>query len=864
MTNDPKTKNILVIGDWFVDENWIVTLEKSETSSHLGKQFFRSRVGDNNAQLLSLCGAGGVARLLHGLSSDHPLKDEAEDSDTNKPAIEVKVESNSEVKVKEGYKTNVYGMGFWEPKDTQRLAALFRSNCKIHYQTPHTLQGMDEIKPDDGGNDLKNTNPLCHDLQRDCLKHCLKDQEDKQKCQRLKSLSEENTGTWRVQRIFSQTGGRTPELLFRHDWEFAERQTGTSSYREQAMANRQQKIKEAIKKWLAPEEKFHIVVVDDHNKGYITPELIQTLFEHDKLQGAHWYIRSRKSEINWLDIVKSQTKLVFFGPRDLQLERDSWFIGTELSMEAISWLSERAGLKIEKEEIYTQATEGRIEYVYQDLKDEKYTSISQYDGSYGVVAFHDDNKIAAFIPQGLVFQDKKNKGEFQVGPYLFSSRKQIGSPAIRIGRGSVLFSALIWSLEYQGREGLCNEDFELALSRANQWCKDTMEELRQNYYYKDKDLNLRKHFPTALVKTSEDTSFKVERSLLDDCVDHWNSALNLEKKCLITDENPQLIYPEKFEIWRGWSSVEEYIAISDDHRKSIEKLRQAVSEFKLTDTPSRSLNIIVWGRPGWGKSFLVQRLAQQMDIEYREFNITSLSSISDLMSCFDTISSVQTQKPSKPLLVFWDEINAELAGRPVYSYFLGPIDNGVYRRGGQTFQLKPCIWVFAGTRNIDPHDGVPAVSIEGQNKASDFVSRINGPIIKLHGESVRPVNKNIYMELEQLYMSVSIIKRRYPEILVISKNVLTYFKAISPKHGVRSLEFIISKLKNVNHGKLNVTSLPEKNEIEAWVESGMTDWGTIDIIRNISGEDDKDYFRMYRDPRGARKFGSGGFLKEYE
>ena len=61
------TKNILVIGDWFVDENWIVTLEKSETSSHIGKQLYRSRVGDNNAQLLSLCGAGGVARLLHGL-----------------------------------------------------------------------------------------------------------------------------------------------------------------------------------------------------------------------------------------------------------------------------------------------------------------------------------------------------------------------------------------------------------------------------------------------------------------------------------------------------------------------------------------------------------------------------------------------------------------------------------------------------------------------------------------------------------------------------------------------------------------------------------------------------------------------------
>ena len=54
--------NVLVVGDWVVDENWILAKHNSETSSHIGQAHFRSLVDQVDSQILSLCGAGNVVR----------------------------------------------------------------------------------------------------------------------------------------------------------------------------------------------------------------------------------------------------------------------------------------------------------------------------------------------------------------------------------------------------------------------------------------------------------------------------------------------------------------------------------------------------------------------------------------------------------------------------------------------------------------------------------------------------------------------------------------------------------------------------------------------------------------------------------
>ncbi len=232
---------------------------------------------------------------------------------------------------------------------------------------------------------------------------------------------------------------------------------------------------------------------------------------------------------------------------------------------------------------------------------------------------------------------------------------------------------------------------------------------------------------------------------------------------------------------------------------------------------NRSLSAFILGGPGWGKSYLVERLAEELNFGFLEFNITHLATIDDLIACFDTVSSRQTQNPHQPLIVFWDEINAMLEAENVYSYFLGPMSNGIYRRGGQTFQLRPSIWIFAGT---DLPIGGQLVRKEIKSrpvKGSDFMSRLNGPVVVLGGKNN---NKMTHDErIQQIYVAVSLVKIHHPDVLIVTKKLLKFFRNITPNYGVRSLEFIITKLRNVSHGKISTTNLPDLEDLHLWLSN---------------------------------------------
>ncbi len=55
---------ILVIGDWVIDDNWLIGTHRSQTAANIGLAHYRSlNLPDNVVRRLS--GAGQVAALLH-------------------------------------------------------------------------------------------------------------------------------------------------------------------------------------------------------------------------------------------------------------------------------------------------------------------------------------------------------------------------------------------------------------------------------------------------------------------------------------------------------------------------------------------------------------------------------------------------------------------------------------------------------------------------------------------------------------------------------------------------------------------------------------------------------------------------------
>ena len=800
-TNSKKDPmSILVVGDWFVDEHSIVGTEYSETSSHVGKQHYRSKISDVKTRTLSLTGAGGIARLLHSIEYE----------DGTKPNIDIR------------------GLGYWDPKDTRLMASFIWHDDKITNQTRHTLSGMYIKESKKGGK------PSFCDSSDNCLK-CKEEQ-----CGRLYSLSKKEAGTQLVSRIYSQRGMESSHLLLRCDYNFCKEPGRSHKWLKKH-------IKEAAEHW----ENVKAVIVVDHRKGCITNELIECLIETEPLNSARWYARIKDPEVEWLEIIKEKLKLLVTGPMLLELESDSWFLGQHLSIGALSWLCDKAGKELKKP---PNSSPSKWKFHEKDKEIQ-----------YAVIAFHNNNNMAAFIPHELNGDlSKKKKQMKNPPPVIFSTNKVPGTPLYKVGRASVLFSSLIASMEgFESKNKrkeceLSSEYLENALRRAYAWCKEGEKDLRDVPFDPKIDLDFRRRYKKWWQEQKGDFQIR-DHSLIKE-VDSWNMAHNYKRLGIVKSDKSTMNPKQKLQLWRAWSPIKGYISLSDDNRKAISNLKNVVTKFRSDQYPQRSLSCLLISAPGLGKSYLVERLSAQMDIEYREFNITQLASIDDLMTCFDTISSIQTQKPGEPLMVFWDEINAPLGGQNVYSYFLGPIWNGVYRRGGQTFQLRPCIWIFAGTEDITRVPDKGKTKKSEISKGSDFISRINGPIIKLSpltdqdDASKKKKGKRVNMEemvrkvkiaeMEQLYMAVSLVKRRFPDTLQISDKILGFFKEVEPLYGVRSIEFIISQFKNMNRGKLGMDSLPDIDKIEMWIKN----YETIDrFVKQQSNQQEK-FARIYSEP----------------
>jgi len=713
--------NLLVVGDWFVDENWIVTEESLATSSHVGRRHYRSRIEDPDAQILSLCGAGGVASLLHGLSQR--MKEEG----------------------KTGF--GVFGLGAWDQEDTRFVASLLDAGTTLG-QTPQTLHALR------APTDQPRTN-RAHQTA-----HCLSCLQTP--CKRMRSLGKPGSGTWRVIRVYQRTGNRAPELLNRYDWEIRRDRMPGEAEIESAFKPTGSDAVQPL--WRGTP--FTAIVVVDHCKGLVSPALVANL--RKAYPTAKWYARCKDPGATWLRHLPAglALELLVLGPRGLESSGESWFLGRHISEDAITFLSSQPSRR--------------------------------------TVALHHDNHVAALERTGL------DQGELLVcldpPPPLRT----------RVGRTTVLFSALLADLA--GLRQDQKDDFKASLgqslAKAHRWCKEIEQILGERIArdhpssgVKHECVDFRSHFGHVLsvpIREAGHDTFALSK------VKEQKVAWELSRQDIGTlprsRDRGHGEPTKKLQLWRGWSPVIGFMALSPDRRRDIARLVKAATAFADEDRePTRSLATMLVAPPGLGKSFLVQRLADAIRIGVIEFNITHLTSIGELIACFDMISSRQNQEPRRRLVVFWDEINAQLGGEHVYSYFLGPMSDGVYRRGGLTFRLQPCIWIFAGTRLPEEAE---------QTKGSDFRSRLNGPVITLKADE----------PLEQLYTAVALIRRQYPDVNQISEGLLRFLLRFKPKYGVRSLDFLASQLRNVHHGTVRVGNLPDPDDMESWAEdpSGLT------------------------------------------
>lgn len=272
-------------------------------------------------------------------------------------------------------------------------------------------------------------------------------------------------------------------------------------------------------------------------------------------------------------------------------------------------------------------------------------------------------------------------------------------------------------------------------------------------------------------------------------------------------------------------------------RREVESFRCIRSLFieYCEESQQRPLSIAVFGPPGSGKSFGVKQVARSVRssaIKPLEFN---LSQFDGQEALFDALHQVRDVALSGQIpLVFWDEFDTALAGRPLgwLRYFLAPMQDGFFQQGQIVHPIGRAIFVFAGGTCARMEDFGGALSREElvRMKGPDFLSRLKGYInilgLNPQGPSGKPAD------------SLHVIRRAIVLRSVLSRTVRQIFQkqggALVPsidqgvlraflhtreyKHGARSLEAVVGMSLLVGRGAFERSCLPSEAQLELHVD----------------------------------------------
>src|ERR1051325_765224 len=96
---------------------------------------------------------------------------------------------------------------------------------------------------------------------------------------------------------------------------------------------------------------------------------------------------------------------------------------------------------------------------------------------------------------------------------------------------------------------------------------------------------------------------------------------------------------------------------------------------------------------------------------------------------------------------------------------LEPLEEGKLVRGGSASRIAPSLWIFAGTEE-------PTAS-SASDKGQDLEQRLSGPVF--HFREASQTRESDITKTERVYVGVSCLLQRFPEVNRVSPQVLQAF-----------------------------------------------------------------------------------------
>jgi hypothetical protein len=288
-------------------------------------------------------------------------------------------------------------------------------------------------------------------------------------------------------------------------------------------------------------------------------------------------------------------------------------------------------------------------------------------------------------------------------------------------------------------------------------------------------------------------------------------------------------------------------------RREIEALRsvrQLMLSYRDGGPQKQPLSLAAFGAPGSGKSFGLKQIAEGVfgdKSPVLEFNLSQFKGPDDLIGAYHQVRDAVLA--GKTPVVFWDEFDS----RNYFwlQYLLAPMQDGTFQEGQLSHAIGKCVFVFAGGTSRDfAHFGPPEKALQEETEAQrrarhdfvmakgpDFRSRLAGfldvlgpnPRQVYDDEAARngldpwvddstdldfPVRRAILLR-----SMLGFVKEKESEPLAIDRGLLTALLETSHyRNGARSLEKLVSQMKDRGGLPLRRAHLPSDNLLALYVE----------------------------------------------
>jgi ATPase family protein associated with various cellular activities (AAA) len=395
---------------------------------------------------------------------------------------------------------------------------------------------------------------------------------------------------------------------------------------------------------------------------------------------------------------------------------------------------------------------------------------------------------------------------------------------VDMGYASIVFPALVACMSAENKECVDEEIMNRALRAAYEWVDSEAQRVLYPQYWTPnpdswagenraldyiKDL-LHQHVPTYVPRSFG----RIRTCIWSDEQEEWTQALT-EVGIVGRKDNKG----GSLELWRSMLEIDGYVCCEESTRKELKQLVQGVHAF--AKHPRYHSSCMLVASPGSGKTFLAKRLAETADLRFVPFNITQMRSKGDILECLDTIVAIQAENSTRPLMVFIDEINSKLENAWVYGAFLTPLEDGTYVRNGRTFNIRPCVWVFAGTHHPKGEDRLSlttraAREAESPEKGSDFVSRLTLGVMNLintggsRGRDDEDIQDQKIRATERVYLGASMLRHEFPDVRLVSELVLRAFWELPRSTTVREIKHFVRRFSDIQYGEVTSRSVPDR------------------------------------------------------